>query len=400
MEGEEFHIYLTDDARPFCVNTPRSISYAYPDKLKAELDLLQSQNIIAPVIEATDWCAPIVVAPKKNTDRIRMCVDLSHLNRYVKRERYQSPTPAEAIADISACQAKFFTVLDAMKGYHQCPLDQESQLLTTFITPFGRFKYMHAPYGISSISEHYDRRMYEAFEGLSGFHRIVDDIVIYDSDVTQHASHVREFLQRCAEKKITLDLDKCKFCESSVTFAGFQLSATCYQVDHTIIDAISKFPTPANCTDLRSFFGLVNQLSASTNTISTLLTPLHPLLSTKNNFQWSATHTQAFQTAKESLTDAPVLSFFDMNKPTKLCTDASRQGFGFILQQQDNSGTWSLIQAGSLFLTDAESRYAIIQLEMLAVAWATLKCHLFLAGLQHFQVITDHNPLIPILNHH
>ena len=259
---------------------------------------------------------------------------------------------------------------------------------------------MRAPYGISSISEHYDGHMYEAFEGLSGFRRIVDDIVIYDSDVTQHASHVQEFLQRCAEKKITLNLDKCKFCESSVTFAGFQLSATGYQVDHTIIDAISKFPTPANRTDLQSFFGLLNQLSASTNTVSTLLTPLHPLLSTKNDFQWSATHDQAFQTAKESLTDAPVLSFFDMSKPTRLCTDASCQGLGFILQQQDNSGTWCLIQAGSRFLTDAESRCAIIELEMLAVAWATLKCHLFLAGLQHFQVITDHNPLILILNHH
>ena len=71
-----------------------------------------------------------------------LCVDLSHLNRYV---RYQSPTPAEAIADISACKAKFFTVLHAMKDYYQCPLDQESQRLTTFITPFGRFKYMRAP---------------------------------------------------------------------------------------------------------------------------------------------------------------------------------------------------------------------------------------------------------------
>ena len=92
-----------------------------------------------------------------------MCVDLSHLNQYIKRERYQSPTP-KAIADISACQAKFFTVLDAMKSYHQCPLDQESQLLTTFTMPFGRFKHMRAPYGISSISEHYDRCMYEAFD--------------------------------------------------------------------------------------------------------------------------------------------------------------------------------------------------------------------------------------------
>ena len=68
---------------------------------------------------------------------------------------------------MAASNAKFFTVLDARKGYHQCPLDAQSQLLTTFITPFGRFKYLRAPYGISSISEHYDQRMAEAFIGLS-----------------------------------------------------------------------------------------------------------------------------------------------------------------------------------------------------------------------------------------
>ena len=59
------------------------------------------------------------------------------------------------------------------------PLNPQSQSLTTFITPFGRFKYLRAPYGISSIPEHYDRRMAEAFSGLTGFRRIVDDIVIY-----------------------------------------------------------------------------------------------------------------------------------------------------------------------------------------------------------------------------
>ena len=76
------------------------------------------------------------------------------------------PTPAEAIADIAAANAKYFTVLDAMKGYHQCPLDQDSQLLTTFITPFGRFKYLRAPYGKSSISEHYNGHMAEALADL------------------------------------------------------------------------------------------------------------------------------------------------------------------------------------------------------------------------------------------
>ena len=118
----------------------------------------------------------------------------------MRREHYQSAPPAEAVADIAAEKAKVFTKLDALKGYHQCLLDEESQLLTTFITPFGRYKFLHAPYGLSSISEHYNRRMDEAFEGLSGYHRIVDDVVIFDCYEAQHAHHVRQFFVRCAEK--------------------------------------------------------------------------------------------------------------------------------------------------------------------------------------------------------
>lgn len=75
MDGEEFHISLTDDAKPFCINTPRSIPFAYCDKLRAELEVLQTQGIIEPVTEPTEWCAPIVVTPKKDTESIRMCVD-------------------------------------------------------------------------------------------------------------------------------------------------------------------------------------------------------------------------------------------------------------------------------------------------------------------------------------
>ena len=135
------------------------------------------------------------------TDDICMCVDLSHLNRYMKHERYQSATPAQAIADITAENAQIFTKLDAKKGYHQCPLDEESQDLTTFITPFGRFKFLRAPYGISSISEHYNRRMDEAFAGLSGFRRVVDDVVIYDQDRAQHSSHVKHAVPTAMRRK-------------------------------------------------------------------------------------------------------------------------------------------------------------------------------------------------------
>ena len=274
MPGEKFHISLMADARPFCVTTPRTVPFAYRDKLQSEIDLLVSQGIIAPVTEPTEWCAPIVVTPKKNSDRIRMCVDLSKLNRFVLRERYPSTTPAEAVADIAQSKAKYFTVFDALKGYHQCPLDEESQKLTTFITPLGRFKYLRATYG---ISEHHNRRMDEAFAGLSDFRKIVDNVVVFDSDPKKHVQHVRQLLRHCEEKKISLNREKFQFCQSSAHFAGFTLTPHGYSISNDICDAIAQFPTPSSRTDLRSFFGLVNQLASSTKHITEVLAPLRPV---------------------------------------------------------------------------------------------------------------------------
>ena len=183
-----------------------------------------------------------------------------------------------------------------------------------FYNTFSRFKFLRAPYGISSISEHYNRQMDEAFTRLYGFRRVVDDIVIYDKDITQHTQHVRTFLQRCTEKQITLNTSKWRFAQRTISFAGFTLSPEGYQIDPSITQAIAKFSTPANRTDLRSFIGLVNQLSASTTTVATLLSPLRPLLRTNNEFTWSEEFDETFQNAKESLVSAPTLAYFDLTK--------------------------------------------------------------------------------------
>ena len=66
MDSERFHITLTKDAKPFWVNTPRKVPFAFPDKLKAELDLLQDQGVIAPVTEPTELCSHIIVMPKRH----------------------------------------------------------------------------------------------------------------------------------------------------------------------------------------------------------------------------------------------------------------------------------------------------------------------------------------------
>ncbi len=141
MPGEEFHIKLSEDAKPFCVNTPRAIPYAYREKLKAELEEQVAKGMIKKITKPTKWCFAIVVTPKKDNDRIRLNVEFTPLNKYVMRERYYSPTPADVVADIDIKKAKYKTVFDAVKGYHQCPLSENSKECVKFITPFGRFQY-------------------------------------------------------------------------------------------------------------------------------------------------------------------------------------------------------------------------------------------------------------------
>ena len=200
---------------------------------------------------------------------------------------------------------------------------------------------------------------------------MVDDVVIYDNDRGSHMAYVHQFLQRCQERQISPNRDKCSFVQTQVTFAGFQLSSEGYHVDSSITNALSNFPAPTNRSDLRSFFDLANQLSSSTDIVSTLLLPMCTLLSTKHDFLWSQEHD------KVKLMEVPTLAYSNLAKETRLCTDASRQGLGFVLWQLSDAGQWNLVQAGSHFLMSAESRYAM---ELLEIAWAVTKCHVFLGG--------------------
>ena len=69
--------------------------------------------------------------------------------------------------------------MDAKDGFWQVQLSEESSNLTCFNTPFGRYKWMVMPFGISSAPEEFQRRMHEALEGLPGVCVIADDILIY-----------------------------------------------------------------------------------------------------------------------------------------------------------------------------------------------------------------------------
>ena len=163
MEGP-YKIALKDDAKPFTINVTRRVALPLMDKTKKELRRMEDAGLIVRVEQPTDWCAPMVVVPKK--DDVRMCVDLTKLNESVRRERHEMPSVEYTLGQLS--DARIFSKLDANSGFWQVPLADESALLTTFITPFGRFCFKRLPFGISSAPEHFQRRMSAILEGIDG----------------------------------------------------------------------------------------------------------------------------------------------------------------------------------------------------------------------------------------
>ena len=113
---------------------PRRVPVALRDRLKSTLDELERNGILATVTEPTPWVSSLVVVPKKD-GRLRLCLDPKDLNRAILREHYPLPTIEEVATRLYG--AKCFSILDAQHGF---PLDEESSLLTTFNSPFGRYR--------------------------------------------------------------------------------------------------------------------------------------------------------------------------------------------------------------------------------------------------------------------
>lgn len=391
-------IHLRENAVPFTARAPRQIAHAVRDKTRAALQELEDLKIITPVPdgEVSEWCHYLVCVLKPDGS-VRCCVDLTKLNPFVVRPLHPLKTPKEAIGNINN-DSKFFSVYDATKGYWQVELAEESQHLTTFITPWGRYKFLRATMGLVSAGDEFCRQGDIAMSGIGNTEKVVDDFIQFDLTFPQHVERVWQTLTRCREKCMTLNPKKFQFGLPEVSFCGYIVGTQGVKVDPAKIRAISDFPAPKNLTELRSFFGMINQLSHFSRDISSKAEPLRPLLSSKNEFVWTADHDKAFDEVKVALSISPTLVHFDVSKETRLSTDAARsRGLGFSLEQKHGE-KWYLVECGSRFLSPTESRYATIELEMLGVVWATRKCQVYLQGLHRYEVVVDHKPLLPILN--
>ena len=100
---------------------------------------MENIGVIKKVTEPARWVSSMIPVSKSNGE-IRVCLDLRELNQAIQRQHYPMPS----IEDVTARMpnAKVFSKFDATSGYWQLKLTDESSLLTTFNTPFGRYKYV------------------------------------------------------------------------------------------------------------------------------------------------------------------------------------------------------------------------------------------------------------------
>ena len=236
-----------------------------------------------------------------------------------------------------------FSVVDAKEGFLQCPLDETSSYLTTMHTSYGRYRWLRMPFGINSAPEEFQMRIATALEGLEGIASIADDVLIYGEGETDEEADVShdirlvQLMERCKERSLKLNPKKFKFKLPQLKFMGHWMTKEGVAIDRERTEAIQGIPEPKDRQAIQRFLGTMNHLSMFCPKLSDVLEPLRALVKDDTDFEWSAMHQEAFLRAKRLVISAPVLRYYDMERPVVLQVDASDYGIGAALLQPSNT---------------------------------------------------------------
>ena len=179
---------------------------------------------------------------------------------------------------------------------------KNSSFLTIMQAPFGRYRWLRMPYGISSAPEEYQRRQHEVLEGLNNIENVADDILVFgcgDADEEAEADHdhcVLELLQRCWEKQLKLNRRKVQFKVKSVKFMGHSLTRDGLRADPDKITAVTEMLEPKDKQGVQRYVGMVNYLSKFCPHLSDVIKPLRDCVT--KEFVWGRAQMEAFTKSK------------------------------------------------------------------------------------------------------
>lgn len=382
----ECHITLKENAIPH-IAPPRRVPFKLMDPYKAELERMVKLNVIEKVTEPSLWVNSVALVSKPDGS-LRLCLDPQPLNKEILRAHYPLPTLEDARSKLAG--SSFFSKLDASTAFWSVKLDNESTDLCTFQTPFGRYKFLRMPYGISLAPEKFHQKLTELLSDISGTFVYLDDVLIFAKSKSEHDKILVQVLNRVREINLKLNKNKCQFGVNKITFLGQVFESSGMKPENSKIEAIQNMSVPKCVKDVQRFLGMINYLASYVPNLSEKCLNLRKLLRKENLFCWEKAHEKEFNDLKSLICTAPVLNFFEVNKPIVLNVDSSKDAVGACLLQSKKP-----IAYASKSLTDSQIRWAQIEKELFAIWFGCSKFHQYVFG-QIITVETDHKPLITL----
>jgi hypothetical protein len=281
-----------------------------------------------------------------------------------------------------------------ISGYWQVPLDEDAQEKSAFCTRGGLWKWKVLPFGLTSAPATFQRLMENVFRGLHWKTLLLylDDVIVIGNDFDSHYDRLKEVFDRLRAAGLKLKPTKCELLQPKVRYLGHVVSKDGVATDPLKIESVSKWPTPTNVAEVRSFLGTVGYYRQYIEGFATIGKPLTQLTHKGVQFEWNDLTNQAFVELRQKLIEAPILGYPNPKLQYILDTDASAAGVGAVLSQVQD-GAERVIAYYSKTLSPAERNYCVTRRELLAVILAVKHFRPYLYG-QRFKLRTDHAALI------
>ncbi|KAL0536183.1 hypothetical protein IC582_025122 [Cucumis melo] len=379
----EFAIELEPGTVPIS-RAPYRMAPAELKELKVQLQELLDKGFIRPSV--SPWGAPVLFVKKKDGS-MRLCIDYRELNKVTVKNRYPLPRIDDLFDQLQG--ATVFSKIDLRSGYHQLRIKDEDVPKTAFHSRYGHYEFIVMSFGLTNAPAVFMDLMNRVFrEFLDTFVIVfIDDILIYSKTEAEHEEHLRLVLQTLRENKLYAKFSKCEFWLKQVSFLGHVVSKAGVSVDPAKIEAVTGWTRPSTVSEVRSFLGLAGYYRRFVENFSRIATPLTQLTRKGAPFVWSKACEDSFQTLKQKLVTAPVLTVPDGSGSFVIYSDASKKGLGCVLMQQGK-----VVAYASRQLKSHEQNYPTHDLELAAVVFALKIWRHYLYG-EKIQIFTDHKSL-------
>jgi hypothetical protein len=379
----EFYIDLIPGTAPI-TKRPYRMAPTELAELKLQITDLQQKGYIHP--SSSPWGAPVLFVTKKDGSMM-MCIDYRSLNVVTIKNKYPLPRIDDLFDQLQG--AKYFSKIDMRSGYHQLRIKEADIQKTAFVTRYGQYEFTVMPFGLTNAPAFFMNLMNKVFmEELDKFVVVfIEDILIYSKNREDHKRHLRIILRRLRAHQLYAKLNKCEFWLEKIAFLGHILTAEGIEVDPSKVEAVSKWKQPSNVSEVRSFLGMAGYYRRFIKGSSSIARPMTELLKKDNKFVWTPKCEESFQIIKKKLTTAPVLTLPDIHQDFIVFCDASRQGLGCVLMQNEK-----VIAYASRLLKPHEQNYPTQDLELAAIVHALKIWRHYLIG-NKCHIFTDHKSL-------